>query len=100
MGSKTKIFIVMEFVTGGELFDKIVSDWTLCHFNSIQGSIICFTNEVTYSNYDCGLTIPIYHWLSLIIMLCRSSFLYLDVLFPLDLCSASLPIIWLSLHMF
>lgn len=25
MGSKTKIFIVMEFVTGGELFDKIVS---------------------------------------------------------------------------
>ena len=25
MGSKTKIFIVLEFVTGGELFDKIVS---------------------------------------------------------------------------
>ncbi|CAB4283651.1 unnamed protein product [Prunus armeniaca] len=25
MGSKTKIFIVMEFVTGGELFDKIVN---------------------------------------------------------------------------
>ncbi|WRX31986.1 Protein kinase domain - like 10 [Theobroma cacao] len=24
MGSKTKIFIVLEFVTGGELFDKIV----------------------------------------------------------------------------
>ena len=29
MGSKTKIFIVMEFVTGGELFDKIVSAWSL-----------------------------------------------------------------------
>ncbi|KAL6202694.1 hypothetical protein ACLB2K_026399 [Fragaria x ananassa] len=26
MGSKTKIFIVMEFVTGGELFDKIVNN--------------------------------------------------------------------------
>ncbi|GAB4825363.1 CBL-interacting serine/threonine-protein kinase 3 [Ancistrocladus abbreviatus] len=26
MASKTKIFIVMEFVTGGELFDKIVQD--------------------------------------------------------------------------
>lgn len=26
MGSKTKIFIVLEFVTGGELFDKIVND--------------------------------------------------------------------------
>ncbi|KAJ6408808.1 hypothetical protein OIU84_008496 [Salix udensis] len=25
MGSKTKIFIVLEFVTGGELFDKIVN---------------------------------------------------------------------------
>lgn len=25
MGSKTKVFIVLEFVTGGELFDKIVS---------------------------------------------------------------------------
>jgi len=25
MGSKTKIYIVLEFVTGGELFDKIVS---------------------------------------------------------------------------
>lgn len=30
MGSKTKIFIVLEFVTGGELFDKIVSQFTLC----------------------------------------------------------------------
>ena len=29
MASKTKIYIVLEFVTGGELFDKIVrySDW-------------------------------------------------------------------------
>lgn len=26
MASKTKIYIVMELVTGGELFDKIVSD--------------------------------------------------------------------------
>lgn len=26
MGSKTKIFIVLEFVTGGELFDRIVND--------------------------------------------------------------------------
>ncbi|XXG50708.1 hypothetical protein AAC387_Pa02g4656 [Persea americana] len=26
MGSKTKIFIVLEFITGGELFDKIVND--------------------------------------------------------------------------
>lgn len=25
MGSKTKIFIILEFVTGGELFDRIVS---------------------------------------------------------------------------
>lgn len=25
IGSKKKIFIVLEFVTGGELFDKIVS---------------------------------------------------------------------------
>lgn len=28
MASKTKIYIVMELVTGGELFDKIVSDWS------------------------------------------------------------------------
>jgi hypothetical protein len=27
MASKTKIYIVLEFVTGGELFDKIVSLW-------------------------------------------------------------------------
>lgn len=27
MASKTKIYIVMELVTGGELFDKIVSAW-------------------------------------------------------------------------
>jgi hypothetical protein len=26
MASKTKIYIVIELVTGGELFDKIVSD--------------------------------------------------------------------------
>ena len=26
MGSKTKIYIVLEYVTGGELFDTIVSD--------------------------------------------------------------------------
>ncbi|KAJ4961954.1 hypothetical protein NE237_021864 [Protea cynaroides] len=26
MGSKTKIFIVLEYVTGGELFDKIVNN--------------------------------------------------------------------------
>jgi 5'-AMP-activated protein kinase catalytic alpha subunit len=26
MASRTKIYIVMELVTGGELFDKIVSD--------------------------------------------------------------------------
>ncbi|CAK9165703.1 unnamed protein product [Ilex paraguariensis] len=25
MGSKTKIYIILEYVTGGELFDKIVS---------------------------------------------------------------------------
>lgn len=30
MASKTKIYIVLEFVTGGELFDKIVrSDFAL-----------------------------------------------------------------------
>jgi hypothetical protein len=29
MASKTKIYIVMELVTGGELFDKIVSVWSL-----------------------------------------------------------------------
>lgn len=28
MGSRTKIYIVLEFVTGGELFDKIVSIFT------------------------------------------------------------------------
>jgi serine/threonine protein kinase len=26
MGSKTKVYIVLEYVTGGELFDTIVSD--------------------------------------------------------------------------
>ena len=38
MGSKTKIYIVLEFVTGGELFDKIVSKWILLasfHFQLI-----------------------------------------------------------------
>lgn len=29
MASKTKIYIVLEFVTGGELFDKIVRLWLL-----------------------------------------------------------------------
>lgn len=28
MASKTKIYIVLEYVTGGELFDKIVSSFT------------------------------------------------------------------------
>lgn len=32
MGSKTKIYIVLEYVTGGELFDTIVSDMLLSMF--------------------------------------------------------------------
>jgi hypothetical protein len=36
MGSKTKIYIVLEYATGGELFDKIVSNMdilsSLCSF--------------------------------------------------------------------
>jgi len=31
MGSKTKIYIVLEYVTGGELFDAIVSDIHTIH---------------------------------------------------------------------
>lgn len=36
MGSKTKIFIVLEFVTGGELFDKIVSCVIAIMFSSLS----------------------------------------------------------------
>lgn len=35
MGSKTKIYIVLEFVTGGELFDKIVSSSFLLEFGML-----------------------------------------------------------------
>jgi serine/threonine protein kinase len=31
MGSKTKIYIVLEYVTGGELFDTIVSHIHIVH---------------------------------------------------------------------
>lgn len=42
MASKTKIYIVLEFVTGGELFDKIVRKSLLqffsccCHMLDVQ----------------------------------------------------------------
>jgi serine/threonine protein kinase len=43
MGSKTKIYIVLEYATGGELFDIIVSDMhvhsSLCSF--------CYTHCLT-----------------------------------------------------
>jgi hypothetical protein len=31
MGSKTKVYIVLEYVTGGELFDTIVSGMHIMH---------------------------------------------------------------------
>jgi hypothetical protein len=46
MASKTKIYIVLEFVTGGELFDKIVrwiclklTCWIILHVNVNDKSI-------------------------------------------------------------
>ncbi|ONK78547.1 uncharacterized protein A4U43_C02F19980 [Asparagus officinalis] len=38
MGSKTKIFIVLEFVTGGELFDKIPENLLLDQFGNLKVS--------------------------------------------------------------
>lgn len=32
LASPSKIYIVLEFVTGGELFDRIVCHFILCHY--------------------------------------------------------------------
>jgi hypothetical protein len=42
MASKTKIYIVLEFVTGGELFDKIVRTWLLLHLLMVTYLIYCY----------------------------------------------------------
>ena len=46
MGSKTKIYIVLEFATGGELFDTIVSDIHIAHYSLFS---FCYTYFVTVS---------------------------------------------------
>jgi hypothetical protein len=47
VGSKTKIYIVLEYITGGELFDTIVSHILHCQIPSIVVSaiptLLCFT---------------------------------------------------------
>jgi hypothetical protein len=42
MGSKTKIYIVLEFATGGELFDAIVSDMHISHYSFCS---LCYTHH-------------------------------------------------------
>jgi len=46
MGSKTKIYIVLEFATGGELFDTIVSDMHIAHSSLCS---FCYTHGLTVS---------------------------------------------------
>ncbi len=40
LASRTKIYIILEFVTGGELFDKIVSFWTYCILEVFAPSLL------------------------------------------------------------
>jgi serine/threonine protein kinase len=40
LASRTKIYIILEFVTGGELFDKIVSFWTHCILQVFAPSLL------------------------------------------------------------
>jgi hypothetical protein len=54
MASKTKIYIVMELVTGGELFDKIVSEQYLCQHLGGTFSHSCVYCVLNFSAF-CGL---------------------------------------------
>jgi hypothetical protein len=49
MGSKTKIYIVLEFATGGELFDTIVSDM------HIARSSLC---SFCYTHHSLTVSVP------------------------------------------
>jgi serine/threonine protein kinase len=40
LASRTKIYIILEFITGGELFDKIVSFWTHCILQVFAPSLL------------------------------------------------------------
>lgn len=57
LASRTKIYIILEFITGGELFDKIVSHLKL-KFNgltcTILANIIAFNCKKAYLNYEGG----------------------------------------------
>ena len=45
MASKTKIYIVLELVTGGELFDKIVRQLLLQFLRCCVNDILVLSNE-------------------------------------------------------
>jgi hypothetical protein len=55
MGSKTKIYIVLEFATGGELFDTIVSDMHIAHYSLLVSAI------PTSLLFQCPQSFPMYH---------------------------------------
>lgn len=59
MASKTKIYIVLEFVTGGELFDKIVSSRLPCASYSAHMQL-----ERMVKIVFCDLLITVLFWFS------------------------------------
>jgi hypothetical protein len=49
MASKTKIYIVLEYVTGGELFDKIVSALCTYYTNLLNLTFVSYSSPVSGS---------------------------------------------------
>lgn len=45
MASPSKIYIVLEFVTGGELFDRIVCHFILCHYLKVYVALAFHFNS-------------------------------------------------------
>ncbi|KAG0446689.1 hypothetical protein HPP92_028705 [Vanilla planifolia] len=60
MGSKSKIFIVLEYVTGGELFDKILENLLLDEFWQPEGFLIEAMMELTADLWSCGVILLYY----------------------------------------
>lgn len=59
MASKTKIYIVLEYVTGGELFDKIVSALCTYYTNLLNLTFVSYPSPVSGSLVCGHIPLPV-----------------------------------------